>query len=74
VRLLEQLREQFELVIKGCACSIGCKLCDINRAEAMKGLQQIADFGKLFELAVVCRRCGALADPENHVCGCQACD
>jgi hypothetical protein len=67
--VIELLKELFELIIKGCACSNGCQLCDVNRHEAMKGLKAITDFSKHFELVVVCRRCGGLADPGDHICG-----
>jgi hypothetical protein len=67
--VLADLRRALSLVIKGCATSPGfCPSCKINRQEATEALEAWGKFDSLYNLAVVCRRCGALADPDNHAC------
>jgi hypothetical protein len=68
VNALSNLLEALRLVIKGCACAGDCKLCYINREEATQALDRWREFDRLYNLAVICRRCGALADPDNHAC------
>jgi hypothetical protein len=65
---LSGLLEALRLVIRGCACAGECKLCYINREEATQALDKWREFDRLYNLAIVCRRCGGLADPDNHAC------
>jgi len=63
---MDALREQLWLIIKGCACTPqDCPMCSLNRQEAMKALEMIEGF----ELMLVCKHCGGIAEPGDHVCG-----
>jgi hypothetical protein len=40
-------------------------MCSLNRIEAMRALEYLEGF----ELMLVCKKCGGIAEPGEHICG-----
>lgn len=64
--MIDAIRAQLQLIIKGCACCReDCQMCRLNRLEAMQALAMLEGF----DLMLVCRKCGGIAEPGEHICG-----
>jgi len=50
------------------SCATDCECCRMHKHIAEGALEAFAQFDRLYNLVIVCRRCAALADPDNHVC------
>jgi hypothetical protein len=53
--------------IASCATHCGC--CEMHRRIADDVLTLSQSFQERFELVIVCKHCGCLADPQDHICG-----